>query len=348
MMPHRTVKALYIDDDAALGRLVQRILGRHGYQVDHSTTAEAGLARLVDGDIDVVILDHDLGTTSGVGVLDELRGWDHAPPVVYVTASTELSIAVQALKAGAVDYVVKAIGDDFEVLLVAALEQAVERGRLMRAKEEAEQQVRQAKDRAEMLLAEVNHRVANSLALVGSLVRMQAGAVTEPGAKAALAETQARITAIANLHRSLYTSTDIQQVDLAAYLATLVGELGNSITASGKTPVVRLDAEPVSIKTDRAVSVGMIATELVTNALKYAYPVGEGEVRVSIARGPSSQITLSVADDGIGWAGDGAAKGSGLGTKIIAAMSKGLGSRLEYRSQPSGTLASITFEENAG
>jgi len=233
-------------------------------------------------------------------------------------------------------------------MLVAALEQAVERARLMRAKEEAEQEVRQARDRAEMLLAEVNHRVANSLALVGSLVRMQAGAVTEPGAKAALAETQARITAIANLHRSLYTSTDVQQVDLAAYLETLVGELGNSITASGRTPVVKLDAEPVSIKTDRAVSVGMIATELVTNALKYAYPVGEGEVRVSVSRTPSNQITLSVADDGIGWTGDGTAKGSGLGAKIIAAMSKSLGSTLEYRSQPIGTLAFITFDEKLG
>ncbi|SFC36685.1 Two-component sensor histidine kinase, contains HisKA and HATPase domains [Bosea sp. CRIB-10] len=347
-MPNRIIKALYIDDDAALGRLVQRILGRRGYQVDHVTTAEAGLVRLADGDIDVVILDHDLGTTSGLTVLEGLRAREQAPPVVYVTASTELSIAVQALKAGAVDYVVKAIGDDFEVLLVAALEQAVERARLMRAKEEAELEVRQAKDRAEMLLAEVNHRVANSLALVGSLVRMQAGAVKEPGAKAALAETQARITAIANLHRSLYTSTDVQQVDLAAYLDTLVGELGNSITASGRTPIVKLDAEPVSIKTDRAVSVGMIATELVTNALKYAYPVGEGEVRVSVSRTPSNQIMLSVADDGVGWTGDGTAKGSGLGAKIIAAMSKSLGSTLEYRSQPIGTLASITFDEKLG
>lgn len=347
-MPNRTIKVLYIDDDAALGRFVQRILGRRGYQVDHVTTAEDGLVRLDEGEIDAVILDHDLGATSGLAVLEDLKAREQAPPVVYVTASTELSIAVQALKAGAVDYVVKAIGDDFEVLLVAALEQAVERARLMRAKEAAEQEVRQARDRAEMLLAEVNHRVANSLALVSSLVRMQAGAVKEAGAKAALAETQARITAIANLHRSLYTSTDVQRVDLAAYLETLVGELGNSITASGRTPIVKLDAEPVSIKTDRAVSVGMIATELVTNALKYAYPAGEGEVRVSITRTQPNQITLSVADDGIGWTRDGTAKGSGLGAKIIAAMSKSLGSHLEYRSQPIGTLASITFDEKLG
>lgn len=91
----------------------------------------------------------------------------------------------------------------------------------------------------------------------------------------------------------------------------------------------------------------MIATELVTNALKYAYPVGEGEVRVSLSRTPSTQVTLSVADDGIGWTGNGTAKGSGLGGKIIAAMSKSLGAQLEYHDRPIGTLASITFDEMA-
>eukprot|EP01042_Synura_sphagnicola_P033763 gene33763-43335_t len=88
VMPNRIIKALYVDDDAALGRLVQRILGRRGYQVDHVTTAEAGLVRLVEGGIDVVILDHDLGTTSGLAVLEDLRAREQAPPVVYVTAST--------------------------------------------------------------------------------------------------------------------------------------------------------------------------------------------------------------------------------------------------------------------
>jgi two-component sensor histidine kinase len=201
-----------------------------------------------------------------------------------------------------------------------------------------------------MLLAEVNHRVANSLALVGSLVRMQAGAVTEPGAKAALAETQARITAIANLHRSLYTSTDVQHRRSRGLSGNArLGELGqfdHSLGPDARRQArcrARLDQDGSS-----AVSVGMIATELVTNALKYAYPVGEGEVRVSVSRAPSNQITLSVADDGVGWTGQGAAKGSGLGAKIIAAMSKSLGSSLEYRSQPVGTLASITFDEKLG
>ena len=232
-MPHRPLTVLYIDDDAALGRLVQRILARKGYVVEHVADAEAGLARIAQGGIDAVILDHDLGTSSGLEVLARLAGSEGAPPVVYVTASSELAIAVQALKAGAVDYVVKTIGEDFEVLLIAALEQSVERARLMRAKEEAEREVRAARDRAIVLLAEVNHRVANSLALVSSLVRMQASSVQDAGARAALAETQARITAIGNLHRSLYTSDDVRTVDLAAYLETLVRELGHSMSSAG-------------------------------------------------------------------------------------------------------------------
>lgn len=340
-MPNRTITVLYIDDDAALGRLVQRILARRNYVVEHVVDAAAGFARLDQGGIDAVILDHDLGTNSGLDVLAELSRRESAPPVVYVTASSELSIAVQALKAGAVDYVVKTIGEDFEILLVSALEHSVERARLMRAKEAAEREVRQARDRAIVLLAEVNHRVANSLSLVSSLVRMQASAVKDAGARAALAETQARITAIGNLHRSLYTSDDVRTVDLSAYLDSLVGELGQSMSSAGRTPTIRFEAAPILTKTDKAVSIGMIVTELVTNAIKYAYPEGEGEIRVSLSRDTDGATVLVVADDGVGWSGQGHVLGTGLGGKIIGAMAKSLATTIAYAQQPKGTRAVV-------
>jgi len=328
-MPNRPINVLYIDDDATLGRLVQRMLARHSYVVEHVETAEAGLARAAAGELDVVILDHDLGTASGLDVLAALATSEAPLPVIYVTASSELSIAVTALKAGAMDYVVKTVGEDFEILLTSALEHAVAKARLTRAREQAERDVRAARDRAVMLLAEVNHRVANSLSLVGSLVRMQANSVEDPGAKAALAETQARITAIGNLHRSLYTSDDVRAVDLAGYLRSLLDEFAQSLGSSGQMPTIRFDAEPVLVKTDKAISIGLIATELVTNALKYAYPNGEGEVRVSLSS-TADRATLKVLDDGIGWNGSGTVKGTGLGSKIVRAMAKSLGTELRY------------------
>ncbi|HEV7260655.1 MAG TPA: histidine kinase dimerization/phosphoacceptor domain -containing protein [Bosea sp. (in: a-proteobacteria)] len=349
-MPHRTITVLYIDDDAALGRLVQKILGRRGYAVEHVLDAASGLSRIEQGGVDVVILDHDLGTSSGLDMLAQLRATEGAPPVVYVTASQDLAIAVQALKAGAVDYVVKTIGEDFEVLLVSGLEHSVEQTRLRRAKEAAEREVREARDRAMVLLAEVNHRVGNSLALVSSLVRMQASAVQDAGARAALAETQARITAIGNLHRSLYTSDDVRTVDMSAYLETLVGELGRSMSATGQTPTIRFEAVPILTKTDKAVSIGMIVTELVTNAIKYAYPDGEGEIQVSLSRDGEGATVLVVADDGVGWSGQGPATGTGLGGKIIGAMAKSLATSIEYAQQPRGTRAVVRIgpESEAG
>lgn len=328
-MPNRPINVLYIDDDATLGRLVQRMLARHNYVVEHVETAEAGLSRAEAGGIDVIILDHDLGTASGLDVLAALSTDAASPAIIYVTASSELSIAVTALKAGAMDYVVKTVGDDFEVLLRAALEHAVVKTRLTRAREQAEQEVRAARDRAVTLLAEVNHRVANSLSLVGSLVRMQANSVEDLGAKAALAETQARITAIGNLHRSLYTSDDVRSVDLAGYLRSLLEEFAQSLAGSGQMPTIRFEAEPVLAKTDKAISIGLIATELVTNALKYAYPSGNGEVRVSLS-GDGDKVTLTVVDDGVGWSGTGPIRGTGLGSKIVRAMAKSLATELRY------------------
>lgn len=340
-MPNRAFRVLQIDDDLALARLVEKALIRRGYSYEHARDAEAGLERIAKGDISVVVLDHFLDGGTGLSVINRLQEFSPAPPVVYVTGSQEPTVAVDALKAGATDYVLKSVGEEFIVLLLRAIEQAIEKARLQRQKDLAEQEVRAARDRAEILLTEVNHRVANSLALVAALVRMQASAVSDPVSKNALSETQARISAIAGLHRRLYTSDDVRSVSLDSYLKTLIDELDTTMRSAGHPARVRTDLDVITVPTDKAVSVGMIVTELLTNAYKYAYPADRGgEVRV-LMRKNEDRALLVVEDDGIGWDGTGKPQGTGLGTRIVSAMAVQLGTTISYGDGKGGTRTSI-------
>ena len=338
-------RILYIDDDPGLGRLVQRALQARGHSVEVVLDGCAGLARLREGGIDLVALDHHMPGQTGLDLLPEIRALPDAPPVVYVTGSEDSRVAVAALKAGAVDYVWKDVQGQFRELLGEAVDTALRAEALRRDKERAEAAVREARDRAEMLLREVNHRVANSLTLVAALARMQTSAVKDPAAKEALEEMQARISAIAGIHRRLYTSQDVEAVELDAYLSGLVEELQLAMKASGRDHAIRLKAEPIRLATDKAVSLGVVVTELVTNAYKYAYPAqASGEIRVTVERQDAETLSLAVEDDGIGWTGEGEAKGTGLGSRIIRAMASNLRSALTYAPGRPGTRAVLSFQ----
>lgn len=344
-MPHSPAKILYVDDDPALGRLVQKVLGRRGRDIEHVTDADAGFARLAQGDIDVLVLDHYLGDRTGLVMLETVAAGVDAPPIVYVTGSTEAAIAVAALKAGAADYVLKTVGEDFLELLSNAIEQAIETSRLHRARDQAEREMRLAKERAELALAEVNHRVANSLALVAALVRLQMSAVSDPAAKDALAETQGRITAIAGIHKRLYTTDDVRFVDIDAYLGNLASDIQASMSMDGAVADIKLSAEPLRMPTDKAVSVGVIVNELVTNAAKYAYRDRQvGEIRVRASQPTPGRVEIVVEDDGIGWNGEGQIQGTGIGSRVIAATASGLGATLAYDSVAIGTRARLELQ----
>src|SRR6185503_497332 len=194
----------------------------------------------------------------------------------------------------------KTVGDDFLILLGSALEQAVEKARLQAQKDAAEQEVRAARDRAELLLAEVNHRVANSLSLVSALVNLQANAISDQVAKDALAETQARIYAISLVHKRLYSSGDVRVVALDAYLSSLLEHLQRSLQSEGHGASLNYEFDPLKLKTDASINLGVVMTEWVTNACKYAYPEQPGEVRVRLRQLPQGRAELSVAAEGMG------------------------------------------------
>lgn len=261
-----------------------------------------------------------------------------------MTGSEDVQVAVAALKAGAVDYVWKDVQGHFRDLLCSAALDALEKERLRRDKVAADAEILAARERAEILLQEVNHRVANSLQLVTSMIGMQIrsmeGRSVDP--REALLETQNRITAIAQVHRRLYTSPNVKAVDLRGYLTGLVAELGAAMRESGHAHSIKLVADSLDAAPDKAVAAGIIVNELVTNACKYAYPDGpDGEIRVMLTVGEEG-ARLSVEDDGVGRQA-GVLKGYGLGDKIVQAMCASLGAKLDTQSSAKGTRATIVF-----
>jgi len=335
-------RVLYIDDDAGLGRLLQRALT--GFDVHFVETGDEGVRLLETDAFDVVALDHNLISETGLDVIPRIRAIPNAPPIIYVTGSEDVRTAVSALKAGAVDYVWKDVQGHYRELVREAINGAVEQARLKREQEQSQRLIREARDRAEVLLKEVNHRVANSLALVASLAQLQSAAVREPAAQDALKEMQARIAAIAGIHRRLYTSQDVHQVDLESYLDSLAQDLAAALAGARNHRMTFASRDPVLLPTDKAVSLGVIVTELVTNAYKYAYaPDAAGEIRVLMERTESGELLLAVEDDGVGWTGKGPIKGTGLGSRVIGAMAKNLQAKLNYVPRETGTRAELRF-----
>jgi CheY-like chemotaxis protein len=137
----------------------------------HSGCAGIELARAQP--FDLVALDHIMPGMGGLEALGHLMALPSPPAVIYVTGSDETGVAVAALKAGAVDYVVKTGSGDFFELLTSTLHQALGTLRLRKQKEQVEMQLRETNAQLEALLHEMNHRVANSLQMVSSLVSLQ-------------------------------------------------------------------------------------------------------------------------------------------------------------------------------
>lgn len=339
------IRVLYIDDDPATARLVQLHLRRSGYAVSVARDGAQGVALAAAGPFDVIALDHYMPGRDGLDVLAELRALPEPPPVVFVTGAEEPRIAVTALQHGAADYVVKDVQGAFLAHLSTAIGRALAQERLRQEKVAAERELRESRDGLErlaaqqaVLLREVNHRVANSLQLISALIDLQARQVANAEAQAMLRQASNRVEAVALVHRRLYASGEVGFVDIDQYLAGLVGELERAVGEARHR--IELAAEPIRIETDKAVPLGLIVNELVTNALKYAYPDGEaGVVRVAFRRCGAGEVELAVEDDGVGYpeTAEAGPRGSGFGAVIVDAMARSLGASLARSPAPHGS-----------
>ncbi len=339
------MRILYVDDDDGLRRLTQRALSRRGFTVEVAESADAGMAKLQAESFDLVAVDHSMPGKSGLDMLAEIVALPEPPPVVFVTGNDDTAVAVKALHAGALDFVVKTVGDSFFDILDGRFRQALSRDKLERGKRAAEAELRIANERLELLVREVHHRVSNSLQMVLSFVSMQGKQSSEPAVREALEEIQNRIKAISKVHQRLYTRGDLTTIDLDAYLENLVDDLRSSLPSE---VAIELEGEPVVVSPDTGVSVGVIVNELVSNAAKYAFAPGQrGRITVKLEAEGDSGFVLTVEDDGNGMDKAGGTGGTGLGTRIISAVSRSLGSKPTVLQRPVGTAVRINVKDRA-
>src|SRR5262249_13906319 len=333
-------------------RLVDRGLGRLGFKVVHAANGQEGLARLEAGGIDVVALDQYMPGLDGLETLERILAVPGAPPVVFVTASQDSTVAVTALKAGAADYLVKDVQGDFIPLLHVAADGALKQARLQKARDEAEAEVHASRDRfaalaaeREVLLREVNHRVGNSLQIIASLLHLQANSAAQEDVKAALTNAMGGGAAVPQVHARPSTSHALKTVLLNQYLGSLLEDLRRSAEGNRMSRLT-LTSEPIEIDPDRAVAIGIIVNELVMNAVKYAYPDGAGgpihvEVRTDV-----DDVVLSITDDGVGLNGKSDPRSTGMGQRIVNAMAAKLEACVDRDPNHAGTRVILRFRRS--
>jgi two-component sensor histidine kinase len=209
-------------------------------------------------------------------------------------------------------------------------------------RERHEQSLKAAVARHEVLLKEINHRVKNSLALVVSMLRLQARDDDDPKVTERLEEASTRIIAVARAHDRLYQSNDVEKLDIGVYVEQVCRDMNDAVSQLD----VQINAEQgIAIATDRAIASALIVSEVLTNAAKYAYKVQpSGKIWVTIARAPPNNVVLSVRDEGSGLPdGFDPRSAKSLGMRIITAFSRQINGQLAVKSSPAGAEFVLTM-----
>jgi len=194
------------------------------------------------------------------------------------------------------------------------------------------------------LLREMRHRIANSLQIIASILLLKAGSVTSEETKSELRAAHQRVMSVAAVQSHLHSSDGIEQIEIGPYLTKLSQGLASSMTDPKQGIVINASSDPGSLATSQAVSIGLIVTELILNAVKYAFPVKRRSAHIQITfEMAKSDWKLTVADNGTGRsAGKEPNSSSGLGTALVAALAKQLDAQVSESSSETGLSVAIT------
>lgn len=206
----------------------------------------------------------------------------------------------------------------------------------------SEQMLRESIREKEAMLQEIHHRVKNNLQVITSLLNLQAERIKEPSARSVFLESQNRVRAMALVHETLYGSESLARVELPRYLGRLCDSLLQTFGGNDRVYLER-DIDPIELDLDRALPIGLITSELVSNALKYAFPSDQkGLIRVVLKDGGNSDYLLIVSDNGVGLPKDFDPESlSSLGLYLVRVLTRQIRATLEIGRDQVGTTFTL-------
>jgi two-component sensor histidine kinase len=225
--------------------------------------------------------------------------------------------------------------DEFEKPDLAFLQGAANLLGMAIERDRHERNLTAALERHRLLLKEMNHRVKNSLAMIGSMLHLQARQADNQALTVQLDQAAHRVNAIAKAHAYLYQGADIEWLDLGKFIESVCKDFDTSLSRCRIHASVDYGIE---VPTDDAISAALVVNELIANAAKYAYPSGHGDIWVTIMRRDEVAFSISVRDDGAGLPDGFDPHGTtGLGMRLVNAFAEQSGGTLEWRAAKPGT-----------
>ena len=197
----------------------------------------------------------------------------------------------------------------------------------------------------ESLLQEVHHRVKNNLQLISSLLNLQASRIADPAVAELFADSRNRVRSMALVHENLYRAGNFARVPMAAHIGNLCAQLTRAYGTDERKVALTANVQDIQLGLNRAVSCGLIVNELVSNALKHAFP-GErtGQIRITLETTPQGRYAMTVADDGIGLPDDvDVARADSLGLQLVDDLAHQLHGEVVARRER-GTTFVVTFD----
>ena len=266
--------------------------------------------------------------TAGISVATAILIWPLMPrilalpsPAQYASANRRLQKAMDALTHS---------NSELESRVAARTAELEEATRQL---ETRRQDAERAAEERRVMLREMHHRTGNNLQVISSFVGLTLRGVRDPAAANAIREIRARLAAITDVNRLLLHSDTFAKGRADEYLARLTGDLQETLLPPDSRIAIVTDLAPVEMTADNLTYLGLVAVELITNAVKYAYPGGTGDVRVRLAE-EQGEFVFEVSDEGAGYDAGSVPKGSGAGVTIVRQFASRLDADVEQHSAP--------------